>query len=770
MRAPARRPEPEHGRTDAARLGNSEPPWQWPVDITRYDRSPRLTPSEARALTLIGDEVRAWPHRSRQGAAWRAVERLLRPLADVRAIVLSQTRRQHRCADAAVAAILRECAHKQSAYWGWSPSTWVRILGATQRDFRAVHPVWVDRQVRHYLIALPYLLGCLTDLRPLGNYQRVALAEKVFGPARVQAIVTRVATVLDGWGYQNAQAGRAFPRILCETLLLNRSPRLQDLSPTLLDDLRRTAGSEKHSGLHQLQRALAALGLMDAPAAPVVPRPAVEGVAPSWQGWAQRWETTSTLTAATRRHVRLCLLKAGRWLGVEHPSIQEPAAWSRELCAAYVAAVDRMRVGDYAQRRDPIRERLGTPLSPRSKEAYLGALRQFFRDVQEWGWIPRRFDPTRALATPRTVKALIGPAPRVIADDVWAKLLWAGLHLEPSDLAPSARARHGYPAELVRTLAVTWLFTGLRSDEIARLRVGCIRWHTPPDGRPDPVCLLDVPAHKTGTPFTKPVDPLVGRAIDAWETVRPTQPRLLDPRTGERVALLFCLRAKRVARHYINQALIPALCRKAGVPRTDARGRITSHRARSTIASQLYNAKEPMTLFELQAWLGHRSPQSTQHYTQITPTRLAQAYADAGYFGRNLRTIDVLIDRAAVQTGAAAAGTPWQYFDLGHGYCTYNFFEQCPHRMACARCDFYLPKASTRAQLLEAKASLQHMRTTIPLTEAEQAAVDDGANAVERLLTRLADVPTPAGPTPRQILTPPGPLLTITPRRHSEGA
>ena len=169
----------------------------------------------------------------------------------------------------------------------------------------------------------------------------------------------------------------------------------------------------------------------------------------------------------------------------------------------------------------------------------------------------------------------------------------------------------------------------------------------------DRVCLLDVPAHKTGAPFTKPVDALVGQAIDAWEAVRPAQPLLLDRRTGEPVALLFCLRAKRVARDYFNQALIPALCRKAGVPRADARGRITSHRARSTIASQLYNAKEPMTLFELQAWLGHRSPQSTQHYTQITPTRLAQAYVDAGYFARNLRTIEVLIDREAVQSGAA---------------------------------------------------------------------------------------------------------------------
>ena len=508
---------------------------------------------------------------------------------------------------------------------------------------------------------------------------------------------------------------------------------------------------------------------MEAPAAPVVPRPTVEGVAPPWQAWADRWETTATLASVSRRHVRLCVLKAGRWLAAEHPAVEEPAAWTRELCAAYVAAVDRMRIGDYAQRCAPIQHLVGTPLLPRSKEAYLGALRQFFRDVQEWGWIPRRFDPTRALATPRSVKALIGPAPRVIADAVWAKLLWAGLHLEPADLGSSAR-RYCYPIELVRALAMTWLFSGLRADEIARLRTGCVRWQSSADTSQAPVCLLDVPAHKTGAPFTKPVDPLVGRAIETWEAIRPVQPLRLDPRTGEHVALLFCLRTRRVAREYLNHALIPALCRKAGVPREDARGRITSHRARSTIASQLYNAKEPMTLFELQAWLGHRSPQSTQHYTQITPTRLAQAYADAGYFGRNVRTVEVLIDRETVQNGAAATGTPWQYFDLGHGYCTYNFFEQCPHRMACARCDFYLPKASTQAQLVEAKGHLQRMLIAIPLTEGERAAVEDGATAVQQLLDHLADLPTPAGPTPCQIRDTRPPLLTITPLRRSQGA
>jgi hypothetical protein len=237
------------------------------------------------------------------------------------------------------------------------------------------------------------------------------------------------------------------------------------------------------------------------------------------------------------------------------------------------------------------------------------------------------------------------------------------------------------------------------------------------------------------------------------------------------VPILFCLRATRVARSYLNQTLIPVLCRKAGVPRADARGAITSHRARATIASQLYNAKEPMTLVELQAWLGHRSPLSTQHYTQITPTRLAQAYVDAGYFARNLRTVEVLIDREAVQSGAAASGIAWQYFDLGHGYCTYNFFEQCPHRMACARCDFYVPKVSAHAQLLEAKGHLQRMLMTIPLTEPERAAVEDGAAAVEQLLDRLADTPTPAGPTARELRdTHTTPLLTITPLARSQGA
>jgi integrase-like protein len=273
-----------------------------------------------------------------------------------------------------------------------------------------------------------------------------------------------------------------------------------------------------------------------------------------------------------------------------------------------------------------------------------------------------------------------------------------------------------------------------------------------------------VPVHKTGTSYTKPVDPLVGRSISEWEAVRPNHPLLPDPKTGELVSMLFCWRGRRLPGSYINASVIPALCKKAGVPERDARGRITGHRARHTIASQLYNAKEPMSLHELQTWLGHRSPVSTQYYVRISPIKLTKAYKDAGYFARNIRAIKVVIDREAISSGAATEGQPWQYFDLGHGYCTYNFFEQCRHRMACARCDFYLPKDSTQVQLLEAKANLQRRLIEIPLTDDERAAVEDGQAAVDRLLGHLADVATPAGPSPNELGRP---FTGLTVRRRS---
>ncbi len=412
-----------------------------------------------------------------------------------------------------------------------------------------------------------------------------------------------------------------------------------------------------------------------------------------------------------------------------------------------------MRVGDYTVRK-VAHARTGEPLAPRAIAAELVAARTFFWDCQEWGWIPRRFDPGRSLALPRSVKSKIARKPRVIADDVWARLLWAGLRLELDDLPRAGRdgvQGHAYPLEYIRAVALVWLFAGLRSDELSRLRVGCIRWQQSSSGAAErPVCLLDVPVHKTGVDFTKPVEPQVGEAIEAWEAVRPAQPQHRDRKTGERVDLLFMHRARPMRREIINESIIPMLCRKAGVPAEDVRGRITSHRARATIASQLFNSREPMSLFELQAWLGHGSPASTQHYVAITPTKLAKAYADAGYFERNVRAVEVLIDQDTIKQ-AAAEGEPWRFYDLGHGLCSYEFFDQCAHRMACARCDFYRPRESSLVQLLEAKGNILRFLQEIPLTDDEKAVVDGDLAAIDRLTATLANHPTPSGQTPGEL-------------------
>jgi hypothetical protein len=268
----------------------------------------------------------------------------------------------------------------------------------------------------------------------------------------------------------------------------------------------------------------------------------------------------------------------------------------------------------------------------------------------------------------------------------------------------------------------------------------------------DAICFLDIPVNKTMTAYTKPVHPLVGQRINEWERVRPSeQPRQIDGKTSETVPFLFSYRGMRVAKAYINRFLIPLLCRKANIPEQDNRGAITSHRARATIASMLYNAKNPLDIFQLQKYLGHKNLSSTQHYTQVDPTKLASQVIKAGYLEQNLATVEVLLDQEAVRSGAAARGEPWKYYDLGHGYCLNDFWAECKHRMACARCPFYRPKESLADQLLEGQANLLRMLEFVQLTEEEKLLVTEGIELHQSLIAQLADVPTPTGSTPREM-------------------
>lgn len=725
--------------------------WTSPLAAASYDRRATLSAEERDALELVARCRYRWP----EGAA-EALERLTGPIDDVLDFVApravwwgrSPTRGE----------LLLAMRVKRQAFWGWDRERWIAVLSETHSN------------VRQLVAAVAYLLCEQRDLhREFRGFKAGLFCRRVFGAGAVEQTVGSVQAHLDGLGPAAQLRRPHLQHALYQLMLRSGSPLLEDLGACgeLLAGLR---SAERHNGrrhgVEQLARTLVAMGALES--SPFGAQPTREewlarsragdhNVPGDWLEWTRRWFSTSTLSHSGRARVYYTLIKAGRWLAREHPDRADPRSWTRELAAAWVAAVAQMAVGDFsrAPNTESFRARRSGPLGPGTKAQHIGCLATFFCDLQEWEWIERRFDPRRAFSVPRSIRALIGPDPRVIADDIWAKLMWAGLNLRDPDLPVVGREDRGfpwYPLELVRAVALLWLFAGLRVDEILRLRLGAIRWQRDdPGADTEPVCLLDVPTNKTGSAYTKPVDRAVGEAIEAWEKARPPQPAFADRKTGESVAPLFAYRGAPLGTKYVNRTLIPILCRKAGVPRQDVRGPITGHRARATIASQLYNAKEPMSLFELQEWLGHRSPQSTQHYARITPTTLAKAYTEAGYFARNLRAIEVLLDRDAIQSGAAAGGEPFEFYDLGHGYCSYSFFEQCPHRMACARCDFYLPKQSSRAQLVEAKAGAQRMLVEIPLTDDERAAVEGDHNAVERLIDLLADTPTPAGPTRREL-------------------
>lgn len=730
----------------------TSPLWQPPLPTTAYRRGHALVSAERAAIVFYLDHRPKLGRRSGLNglAEDHPLKPLLRPVQD--ALDLMGSKRSDRYATMAV--LLRECLDADTTFWAWSGEHWLDVLGRHSRAFRARNQGRVSQSVRIDIAGVAYLHGWFRDVLALGQFRRDALARRVFGVDVVETAARRVLEPLRQWGYET---GTAHLSCLGEALLRNESPHLEHLTAERIDGFRRDGVVGKRFLYFQLAKALAAGGILAAPLPvahsrePGANSPIAEGVVAAWADWIERWRRTSTLES--RDHLRLHLYKLGRWLGVHHPDVTAPEQWTRDLCAEYVAAACRMRVGDYTVRRIDL-PRWGDRLTPRAIATELAAARTFFWDCQEWGWIPRHFDPGRSLALPRSVKAQIGRKPRVIADDVWARLLWAGLRLEEGDLPRGGRngaQRAAYPIQYIRALALVWLFAGLRSDEIARLRVGCVRWQPPAaDTGARPVCLLDVPVHKTGVDFTKPVDPHVGQAIQVWEAVRPKQPQHVDRKTGERVDLLFMHRARPMRREIINESIIPTLCRKADVPKQDVRGRITSHRARATIASQLFNSREPMSLFELQAWLGHGSPASTQHYVAITPTKLAKAYADAGYFERNVRAIDVLIDQDTLKQ-AAAAGEPWRFYNLGHGLCSYEFFDQCAHRMACARCDFYRPRQSTLVQLLEAKTNILRLLQEIPLTDDEKAVVDGDLVAIDRLTAKLADRPTPSGQTPTEL-------------------
>ncbi|WP_329375990.1 hypothetical protein [Streptomyces sp. NBC_01483] len=65
----------------------------------------------------------------------------------------------------------------------------------------------------------------------------------------------------------------------------------------------------------------------------------------------------------------------------------------------------------------------------------------------------------------------------------------------------------------------------------------------------------------------------------------------------------------------------------------------------------------------------------------------------------------------------------------------------------------YVPKTPSRGQLIAVKDGIDQMLEQLDLTDDEREALEGDREAVTALAERLADTPTPVGPTPRDLGT-----------------
>lgn len=751
----------------------------WSFDIEGYDTSP-MSQQELKALNSIF-ELSDPPH--------RRPNKIYGPLVQRNAIL--QGDRLSRLTDPLRAALNHICANynytpsaqagttgqimldiaghmhkRRDTYWQWELDDWVSVATS-------------HRVSRTILAAVGYLL-CRTPLhreRRL-NTHPTFFAELIFGVSGFRKAIAPVISQLGEWGYSvngvalGTTERPKYPRelicaVLAYAMLDARSPQLEDITLEVLEGVRsRESVSESmRNYCYPASLALHHLGYLEQPLTQCSKTWMTSGrdkslyadMSSDWIFWIKKWDELAVTAPSTKAQIRNQAQSIGRWLFANHPEITHPDQWTPEIAAEWVRTVDQGVIGQWSYRTDNmISSHLGKPLAPRTKAHMLSSTRAFFMFLKQKKLIALPdLDVDIDLATPRSIKRLIGPDPRDIKQAVWMKLVWASLNLTNDDCEGM-----GYPLEFIRAIAVVWTHCGLRNDEIIRLPVGCVREVSDAvdegmvEGlgkKPSElICILHVPLNKTSTEFSKPVGKVVAEKIREWEAVRPAQPAKLDRKSSDMVHFLFSYRAARVGRHFINNSLIPLLCRKAGVSIEDVPGKkITSHRGRASAATWYYNTRYGMTLEELQSWLGHANINSTRSYVRPSPVKQSKRFAQ---MHANSYMVEVLVDTDSIMSGRAAQGEPWQFFPLGNDdFCSNPFYAQCPHRMACAKCSFHVPANSQKAPSLRAKQSIQRMLVEMPLDEEERAAAEGSVEALDMLVGKLKDVKTPDGRTPRQI-------------------
>ncbi|WP_171072403.1 hypothetical protein [Streptomyces sp. DASNCL29] len=193
-----------------------------------------------------------------------APQRLVEPLAHARDCLqwVPGTGNQRRFARDAAGLVLIRCGELGRSYWRWSDQDWADLIDRSGAEFRRRWGGQIGPNARPFVIAYAYLLGGFTAFEQVGRFQRSTLAHRVFGQTAVDDAVGKILAVLGDWGYQRRP--ERLVSAVCQILLLNRSPQLEDLSSAALAAIRASAAmqeSEWVSDLHGIHRPLPLSGM-----------------------------------------------------------------------------------------------------------------------------------------------------------------------------------------------------------------------------------------------------------------------------------------------------------------------------------------------------------------------------------------------------------------------------------------------------------------------------------------------------------------------------
>jgi integrase len=755
--------------------------WAMPVVPEIYERYP-LTEQEKKALrSYLAARIAS----VERAACCQALHRLIQPVYDISKL-RHPTDGGKQSRSAVVAFLIREMDTRQAAFWQWSTDDWVEVLSVT----RERKPAYFTS--RPALIDLAYLFCGFDRLYAIGRLDWLPMAYAIFGRELVDTQIQQLSGYLQGsqgFGYSSTRdAADRWQRVISTVMLTCRSPYFEGLTREHLMTIAENVDNYTSTVIrNRCALALERMGILEREDLPQRQQPDLHrqpeqgDLSPVWYAWCLAWRDLAVGEFAPGRSNYLAhLLAAGRWLAKHHPEIVSPDQWTEELALTYRAALSEECIGQYA---GPTAQQIlkakgvfGKPLGHRSIQARLIALRRFFSDLQKRPHsvqgeptrkIPLRFSPHISFTVPdATRRAIEDVEPRDIDLVIWRKLAGSAARLSENDLSRS----HQYPLSLYRAVALLWITTARRPNELQRLRLDCVRreWDhemIDEDGLPlEPgedilksetgktVCYLRIPTNKYGGEFWIWIPQYTADAIDAWKKDRGmANEALYDAKDRAFADLLFCHRGKPLGGQFLNEHLIPLLCKAAGnIPSTDAKGRFTGHRGRSTRITLLRRCG--MDLDDLAEYAGHKNTATIRHYARTDPLQLHRKIAKADALSH---IIEGLID-----VDAASRGEPSVRWFLGYDadglpqFCGLPAHQTCPHRMDCPHCGLFI--GGEKAKLLSESEHVQPIWAEIPMTQPQQLLCEGQKEAASRELERLKDVSTPLPPSAAFLTNPLG--------------